>query len=123
MDLTEANLHIEATLTGSDEIVLEADEASENKRVSFREEMTEHFGNESESSSVTSEENQPSISSLSECSTESTEAAVRSGRSIDNNSRDMKNVLKKKYSKLAMSVHNVREGQPIRQVSLRRMKR
>ncbi len=105
-------------------IILQED--NNDKRVRFSVEMVEYLGNDSESSSVNSEETfLPSISSMYEFSDESTEAAVRmqSSRSIHGGDRDVKNVLKKKYSKLALSVQYVREGQPRKQVSIRRMKR
>ena len=121
---------VETKAIGSEEVIVhDCGSSTTNKRVSFSEEMTENLGNESESSSVTSEETfLPSISSMSEFSDESTEAAVRSrrsirSRSIHSSTRDVKNVLTKKYSKLAMSVQSVREGQPKRHGSTRRFKR
>ena len=121
------NMGIDATLVGNDKIVLEEAGEAVSKRVSFsEEEMTDNLNivSDIESSSVNSEENHPSISSLSECSVESADVIVQSGRSIGNGSHeDVKNVLRKKYSKLAMSVHSVREGQPLRQGTIRRLRR
>ncbi len=100
------------------------------KKVSFRDDVTGHSSDSESSSSQSSEETfLPSVSSISDCSddTDTMMATMKkssSSRSFNNSdTRDVKNVLKKRYSKLAFSVQGVREGNMKRSGSARRLKK
>ena len=118
-------------IQSSDDISIDVQEQFE-KKVSFIDEVaslsdTESTSEESSSSSA-QETFLPSVSSLSDNSEtfDSVHGIKKSSSSISfNNSdtRDVKNVLKKRYSKLAFSVQGVREGNVKRSTSSRRLKR
>ena len=82
------------------------------KRVSFSEELCTSDGESSSSLDSSGEIFLPSISSISEYSDRSDVVGSKSSRtSIHSDTRDVKNVLQKKYSKLAFSVKGVRDAQ------------
>lgn len=94
------------------------------KKVSFRDEVICHTSDsESLDANSSEEEFLPSVSSISDdCS--DTLDVVSSSRSFNNSdTRDVQNVLKKRYSKLAYSVQGVREGNMKRPLSSRRLRR
>lgn len=96
------------------------------KKVSFRDEVTCHESDDGSSLANSSEEEfLPSVSSISEDLSDSLDGISRkSSRSFNNSdSRDIQNVLKKRYSKLAYSVQGVRQGSMKRSSSSRRLKR
>ena len=93
------------------------------KKVSFREEMASNCASDTESSSVGSGDERflPSVSSVSEYSGSSNGSSGR--RSGNSNTRDVRNVLTKRYSSIAFSVRGMREGQVKKNPSSRRLKR
>jgi hypothetical protein len=100
-----------------------------SKKVSFRDEIDSYYESDTETSSSldSGETFLPPFSSMSRCP-DFSDGSVSSRRShnrpsVHVDTKNVKNVLMKRYSKLAYSVQGVREGQQKKNRSLFRLKR
>lgn len=84
--------------------------------------MSDFDSSEFSSSSISSEVE--FISSVSDCSQVASSLPSRKSQgSIHSDTRDVRNVLKKRYSKIALGVQGVREGDFRKQISMKKRRR